>query len=80
MMPGKGLPSGEPLFPSEATKSVLYFIRNPLDIAVSYSFHSSSPMDKAVADINNIHNAFCRNPRKLHNQLKQDLVGLVGAY
>lgn len=74
----KRTPSGEPLFPSDATKSVLYFIRNPLDIAVSYSFHSSSAFDKAVADINNANNAFCRKPQKLHNQLKQDLSNWSG--
>src|SRR5690606_35946636 len=50
----KMTPSGEQLFPTEATKAVIYFIRNPLDIAVSYSFHSSSSLDKAVADINNV--------------------------
>lgn len=69
----KRTPQGEPLFPPDVTKAVIYFIRNPLDIAVSYSFHSSSSIDKAVADINNVNNAFCQNPQRLHNQLKQDL-------
>lgn len=33
------LPDGQPLFPPEATAGVLYFIRNPLDVCVSFAHH-----------------------------------------
>jgi len=31
--------NGRPLFPKKACQNALYIIRNPLDVAVSYSFH-----------------------------------------
>jgi hypothetical protein len=31
-----------PLFPEEVSKGVVYFVRNPLDVCVSYANHSSS--------------------------------------
>lgn len=34
------LPDGRPLFPVEATLGAIYFIRNPLDVCVSYAHHS----------------------------------------
>ncbi len=36
------LPDGRPLLPPEATQAALYFIRNPLDVAVSYAAHGGS--------------------------------------
>ena len=36
---------GIPIFPEEITKGVLYIIRNPLDIAISYSFHNNETID-----------------------------------
>ena len=31
--------NGRPLFSRDATRAVLYFLRNPLDVAVSFSHH-----------------------------------------
>jgi aryl sulfotransferase len=33
------LPDGRPLLPPEATHAALYFVRNPLDVCVSFSHH-----------------------------------------
>ncbi len=33
------LPDGNPMFPAEVTKAVIYFIRNPLDVVVSFANH-----------------------------------------
>jgi hypothetical protein len=33
------LPNGRPMFPPDVTRAVLYFIRNPLDVCVSFAFH-----------------------------------------
>ncbi|MBN1413645.1 MAG: sulfotransferase domain-containing protein [Bacteroidales bacterium] len=67
------LPSGEPLFPADITKAVIYFIRNPLDIAVSFSHHLSISIHKTIAIMNNPTYAFCQRIDKLHNQLRQHL-------
>lgn len=72
------LPDGEPLFPADITKSVLYFIRNPLDVAVSFSHHLSTSMDKTISIMNNSEYAFCQNTDRLPNQLRQKLLTWSG--
>lgn len=43
------LPDGRPIFPPAATAGVLYFIRNPLDVCVSYSHHNgNAPLDSVI--------------------------------
>ncbi len=64
---------GEPLFPTEITKGVIYFIRNPLDVLVSFSYHSDKPVKKMVKTLNNSDFAFCNQNDKLQNQLRQIL-------
>ncbi len=71
-------PSGEPMFPADVTKAVIYFIRNPLDVAVSFAFHSSSSFEKAVDEMNDPDNAFCGKPKRLYNQLRQHLMTWSG--
>lgn len=44
---------GIPLIPAEATAAVIYLIRNPLDVAVSYAFHFNKSIDKTIADMAN---------------------------
>lgn len=42
-------PKGEPLFPAHVTHSAIYLLRNPLDVAVSYAFHSGhDKFDKII--------------------------------
>lgn len=43
---------GEPLFPSDVTKLVLYVIRNPLDVAVSYAHHNGQPVEATIKLMN----------------------------
>lgn len=38
----------EPLIPSEASLGALYFIRNPLDVAVSFAHHSNITIDQSI--------------------------------
>jgi hypothetical protein len=64
----------KPLVPSEATRCVLYFIRNPLDVAVSFSHHSNIPVSKTIEQMNDDTFAFCSHTDKLHNQLNQKLL------
>jgi len=63
----------EPLFPAEITKGVIYFIRNPLDVLVSFAYHSAKPIEKMVETLNNSNFAFCNQDDKLQNQLRQIL-------
>lgn len=43
--------NGEPLFPAEVSKSAVYFVRNPLDVCVSYAHHSAGKIANAVSFI-----------------------------
>jgi hypothetical protein len=70
--------AGNSIFPDDVTKAVIYFIRNPLDIAVSFAHHSSSTLEKTVKKMNDPDNAFCEKPGKLYNQLRQDLLNWSG--
>ena len=66
-------PSGKPIFPPDITKAVIYFIRNPLDVAVSFAFHSMKSSSSMIQELNDEKNAFCRKPSRLYNQLMQPL-------
>jgi aryl sulfotransferase len=43
-------PSGRPLIPATATRGVVYVIRNPLDVAVSFANHRATSVD-AIIDV-----------------------------
>lgn len=62
---------GQPLFPSEISKGCIYFIRNPLDVLVSFAYHSAKPVDKMADVINNPDYAFCDKNDRQVNQLRQ---------
>ena len=63
----------QPLFPPEITKGAIYFIRNPLDVLVSFAYHSAKPVYKMISSINDSNYAFCDKNDKLQNQLRQIL-------
>ncbi len=65
--------SGKAMFPEEITKAVIYFIRNPLDVTVSFSFHSGMEPGNMISRINNTNFAFCDREDRIYNQLKQEL-------
>lgn len=67
------LPGGSPLFPPEITKAVIYFIRNPLDVVISFAHHSATTIGKMIQGMNNPDYAFCSKEDRLHNQLRQQL-------
>lgn len=41
----------EPLFPEEVSKGAVYFVRNPLDVCVSFANHDASHIEKKVEQI-----------------------------
>ena len=67
------LPGGEPLFPPEVSKGVIYFIRNPLDVAVSFAHHNANIPQKMIPVLNNPGFSFCGKTHRQYNQLRQKL-------
>jgi hypothetical protein len=63
----------KPLFPPEISLGAIYIIRNPLDVAVSFSYHSVKPLDIMIRAINNHTYAFCDKNSMQQNQLRQIL-------
>lgn len=64
---------GQALFPQEISRGVVYFVRNPLDVLVSFAYHSAKPVSKMISALNNSNYAFCDKNDKLQNQLRQIL-------
>lgn len=69
---------GEPVFPSETTKAVIYFIRDPRDVAVSFAHHSSTSFEKIVKNMGDPNFSFCDSNKKIYNQLRQGLSSWSG--
>jgi hypothetical protein len=65
---------GHELIPVEATRGVLYLIRNPLDVAISFAHHSNCSIEKAIDNMSNTEFAFCASNKRLNNQLRQWLL------
>lgn len=66
--------NGRPMIPSDGCLGALYFIRNPLDVAISFANHSRCSIDKAIENMGNETFAFCKNQYRQHNQLRQWLL------
>jgi hypothetical protein len=62
-----------PLVSEDASQKAVYFIRNPLDVAVSFAHHLAVPFEKSVKIMCNEDYAFCNRTDRLHNQLEQRL-------
>ncbi len=72
------LPGGESLVPADVTRAVIYIIRNPLDVAVSFAHHLHTGIDKTIDIMNNPDYAFCDRRDRLANQLRQRLLTWSG--
>jgi hypothetical protein len=69
---------GIPLLSKKATKSVLYLIRNPLDVAVSFAHHSNRPVEKIILRMADQEMALVDSSNQLANQLRQKLFSWSG--
>lgn len=69
---------GAPLFSANATAGAIYIIRNPLDVSLSFSHHAMSDIDTTISRMADETYAFCANPERLHNQLRQKLLSWSG--
>ena len=43
--------AGEPLFPADVTHGVVYIVRNPLDVAVSATYHYGQSLTETLAQL-----------------------------
>lgn len=66
--------SREPLIPLDGCLGAIYFIRNPLDVAISFANHSNCSIDKAIEYMGDERYAFCKSTSRQHNQLRQWLL------
>ena len=73
------LPDGRPLIPPDATACALYFVRNPLDVAVSFAHHSGHDrFDRIIRQMGRTENSFCEVDATEQNQLRQKLLTWSG--
>lgn len=73
------LPDGRPLIPPEATACALYFVRNPLDVAVSFAHHSGHDrFGRVIRHMADAENSFCDTTAIEVNQLRQKLLSWSG--
>ena len=65
---------GYPLISKAATAGVIYLIRNPLDVAVSFAHHNASPLERMVRKMGEADFAFVDKPYSLFDQLQQKIL------
>jgi len=61
-----------------ASRGVIYLVRSPLDVCVSYAHHASWSMDTSVATLADEAHALCHHDDRLANQLRQHLSSWSG--
>jgi len=62
---------GKPIVSLEATEGAIYFLRNPLDVAVSFAHHSACDIDTIIERMADKSYCFCPWPNRLVNQFSQ---------
>lgn len=73
------LPSGQPLLSRRATAGAIYFLRNPLDVAVSYTYHAGhEDFAKTVRSMAARDRAIAKSEIGLDLQLRQQLLDWSG--
>lgn len=61
------------LIPLDKTRCVIYFVRNPLDVCVSYAHHFHVAFQDASQQLCDVNWGLCAEPTRLYNQLHQHL-------
>lgn len=61
------------LFPPEITAGVIYLVRNPLDIVISYAHHENISIDESIQIINNEKFSLANYSNSLYTQLPQNI-------
>ena len=70
-------PAG-PLFPRSATAGVIYLVRNPCDVAVSFAHHKQVPTSEVVAFMNRSGAVMSKRRRSVGSGLPQPLLAWSG--
>ena len=66
--------TGEPLFSASATQGVLYFLRNPLDVCVSFAHHAACDVETILRVMSNEGYTLAAQTDRLPQQLPQRLL------
>ncbi len=66
-------PKGDFIFPPEVTRQTIYIVRNPLDVAVSYSFHTGKSIHAIIQQMNDPRFTISKNGNVLKAQVSQHL-------
>lgn len=66
--------AGKPLFPKAVTAGVIYLVRNPLDVAVSYAHHNNEPVAKTIKRMASDDHSLMGWADHIDNQLPQRLL------
>jgi len=69
-----GEQDGRPLFAGGDILGALYFVRNPLDVAISYAHHCSVSIDQAIEFMGDANHCMAKSERRLVDQLAQPLL------
>ncbi len=69
---------GEPLMSKAATWGALYFVRNPLDVVVSYAHHTTLTVERIIENMGDASANMLGNPNQLSTQLTQRLLTWSG--
>lgn len=64
----------DPIFTPKATAGVIYIIRNPLDVAVSFAHHGHTTIDKIIEFMGSTEMGLVKNNKKIFQQFKQNLL------
>ncbi len=64
---------GIPVFPREVTGAVIYIVRDPLDVAVSFSFHLNTSVGKTLSIMNREDFSFFSDVNRIGIQFRQVL-------
>lgn len=71
--------NGEPLLAGKrGADGAVVIVRDPRDVAPSLANHNHSSLDDAIAFMSDERVALCAKPGRLHNQLRQQLLGWSG--
>lgn len=65
---------GYPLISKASTKGVLYLVRSPLDVAVSFAHHNNTTVKRMIRKMGDSSYAFVAREDRLHSQLRQNLL------
>ncbi len=60
--------------PEQATQGAIYFLRNPLDLAISFAHHLGTDIDTAIERMADETHALADDPGRVHRQLRQPLL------